>query len=176
MIAAKYANQLSTQRYGSKPAIEGVEIVQLPLQSDDGGNFSELARMKEGKLIGMKEPFEVHQMSMSVLVPGAIKAFHIHQKQDDVWYVPFYDRLLVNLHDIREGSKTFDAHMRLVMGGGKNFSLRIPKGVAHGVGNLYERHMALFYFTSQHFNPEDPDEHRLPWNAFGAEVWDITKG
>lgn len=173
---AKYASQVTTQKYGQHTSIDGVEIIQLPLQGDDGGNFSEIARVTAGKVEQSKAPFEVRQISMSILTPHAIKAYHLHQKQVDIWYAIPSDRLIVNLHDVRDGSPTFDQHMRLVMGGGKNFSLYIPEGVAHGVANMYQRDMVLFYMTNQQFNPQDPDEQRLPWDAFGAEVWEVVKG
>lgn len=175
-IDQKYIQQVSRQEYGTKPSIEGVEIIPLAWQSDDGGNFTELARMNGGQVEGVKEVFEAQQVSMSVITPGSIKAFHLHFNQDDLWYTAPTERLIVNLHDVREGSPTFDAHVRLVMGAGKNFLLRIPKGVAHGVANMYDRNMTLFYFTSAKFNLSDPDEQRLPWDAFGKEVWELTKG
>lgn len=175
-IHEKYKEKLSLQSYGKKSEITGVEVIQLALQSDDGGNFCELARINDGHLESVGKPFDVRQVSMSVVSPGAIKAYHVHQKQDDVWYVNPYDRLIVNLHDLREDSPTFDAHARFVLGGGKNFLLRIPHGVAHGCANMYKRNMVLFYFTNQQFQEHDPDEHRLPWDAFGKDVWEIAKG
>ena len=175
-IHENYTQHLSTQSYEAKPTIEGVEIIPLPFQSDDGGNFSEIVRLNGGMIAQTHMPFEAKQVSFSLLTPGAIKAYHCHQHQDDLWYTLPTQRLIVNLHDVREDSTTFDMHMRIVMGGGKNFLLRIPHGVAHGVANQYEHDMILFYFTNQHFNIQDPDEHRLPWDIFGADVWEIIKG
>jgi dTDP-4-dehydrorhamnose 3,5-epimerase len=153
-----------------------VELLQLSLQNDDGGNFAEIARFSGGNVEGLKTPFEARQLSMSVLTPGTVKAFHLHFNQDDLWYTLPYERLLVNLHDVREGSPTFDNHMRIVMGGGKNTLLRIPKGVAHGVSNPYEKNMMMFYLTDQQFDVKQPDEQRLPWDIFGTKVWEVTKG
>jgi dTDP-4-dehydrorhamnose 3,5-epimerase len=173
---AKYQPQVTTQQYGAKPMIEGIELIQLPYNSDDGGNFSEIFRLNGGVVEGTQAPFIAQQISLSVVTPGAIKAYHLHYKQDDLWYVAPYDRLLVNLHDVREGSATFDVHQKLVLGGGRNQLLRIPTGVAHGVANVYDRNMTLIYATSEKFNAQDPDEHRLPWDVFGADAWEITKG
>src|SRR5260221_14793444 len=134
---SKYASKVFEQSYAAKPKIDGVEITQLALQSDDGGNFSEITRMTGGMVEGLQAPFDAQQLSMSIVKPGAIKAFHLHNDQDDIWYTPPTERLVVNLHDVRKDSPTFDVHMRLVIGGGKNLLLRIPKGVAHGVGNPF---------------------------------------
>jgi dTDP-4-dehydrorhamnose 3,5-epimerase len=90
--------------------------------------------------------------------------------------VPSYDRLLANFIDVREDSPTYKNHVRLVLGGGRSFVVRIPNGVAHGVANIYQRSMTLFYATSSQFNSADPDEHRLPWDQFGSDIWELVKG
>ncbi len=40
------------------------------------------------------------QASISMSYPGVIKAFHYHQRQDDIWYFPFGNAQIV-LHDMR---------------------------------------------------------------------------
>lgn len=175
-IHSHYSNLVTTQSYQRNQAIQDVQLLTPAWHNDDGGNFTEIFRVSEGQIEGLQEPFEVKQVSMSVLAPGTIKAYHLHYQQDDLWYVPPFQRLLVNLHDVREGSPTFDVHQRLTLGGGKNILLRIPKGVAHGIANLYNQDMMMFYATSEQFNPENPDEHRLPWDSFGESVWELTKG
>lgn len=175
-IASNYSEKVTTQSYVEKPAIEGVELMPLKLHTDDGGNFLELFRLSEGSIEGLASSFKVQQISMSVMEPGVLKAYHLHQNQEDLWFVPHNHRLLANLHDVRENSSTFDSHVRLVLGGGTPQLLRIPAGVAHGVKNSYNSPMSLIYATSQQFNPSQPDELRLPWDLFGAEVWDLQKG
>jgi len=175
-IGSQFTPHITTQAYGTKPSIEGVEIRQFSFHNDDGGNFSELFRMTHGNVEGWAQPFEARQISLSILTPNTIKAFHLHYQQEDLWYVSPTDRLLINFIDLRADAPTFQNHLRLVLGGGKNVMIRIPQGVAHGVANLYQRNMTLFYATSNQFNPEQPDEHRLPWDHFGTEMWELTKG
>ncbi len=175
-VDPKYQAMLTTQDYGSSPSIDGVELIKLNLHTDDGGNFLEVFRLTDSQVSGLSTAFEVRQVSLSVMYPQVVKAFHIHQKQDDLWFVPPSHRLLINLHDVREGSSTFDQHMRVVLGGGQANLLRIPTGVAHGVKNCYDQPMFLFYATNQQFNAQAPDENRLPWDVFGSDVWEVTKG
>ncbi len=175
-IASQYDVALSIQEYGKKSPIEGVERIPLKLNTDDGGNFLELFRVNNGEIPGLQKPFTVAQVSFSMMMPEVVKAYHIHKTQEDLWFVPPDHRLLVNLHDLREDSPTFDTHDRLVLGGGQASLLRIPNGVAHGVKNCYSRPMYLFYATSTQFNLEAPDEYRLGWDHFGADVWDLQKG
>ena len=113
-----------------------------------------------------------------MLAPGAIKAYHLHGRQTDVWYVPPDDRMLIVLLDVRQGSPTEGARLRFVLGDGASRLLRIPPGVAHGVRNLGAQPGRIVYFTDVPFAPEPAacDEGRLPWDFAGAEVWEVTRG
>ena len=173
--AAKRAFRI--QSYGPAPSIDGVEIVELKRFSDDGGSMTELARLTDGHPQAIAG-FTLRQINSSEVEPGAIKAFHLHQRQTDVWYVPPTDRMLLVLIDTRQGSKTEGARMRLTLGAGASRLVRIPPGVAHGVRNLAATAARIIYFTDVHFSPEPSmcDEGRLPWDYAGAEIWEVTRG
>ena len=173
--AAKRAYQI--QSYGPAPTIEGVQIIELKRFSDDGGSMTELARLTDGHPQAF-DGFSIRQINYSELSPGAIKAFHLHTRQTDVWFVPPGDRMLVVLVDVRQGGKTEGVRMRLMLGDGASRLLRIPPGVAHGLRNLGEARGRVIYFTDLHFSPEPAtcDEGRLPWDYAGADVWDVTRG
>ena len=172
---AKRAFQL--QAYGRTSSIDGVALVPLTRHTDDGGSLTELARLTEGRAAGL-EGFTVRQINFSELASGAIKAFHLHVRQTDVWYVPPGDRMLLVLLDVRQGSKTEGARMRFVLGDGASRLLRIPPGVAHGVRNVGPQPGRIIYFTDLHFaaEPSACDEGRLPWDFAGPDVWEITRG
>lgn len=166
-----------TQAYGSVRTIEGVTLVTLTRHADDGGSMTELARLTEGQVAGLAD-FSVRQVNYSEVAPGAIKAFHLHVRQTDVWYAPPSDRMLVVLIDARQGSRTEGARMRLMLGDNASRLLRIPPGVAHGVRNLGSATGRIIYFTDLHFSaePSSCDEGRLPWDFAGADVWEVTRG
>jgi len=166
-----------TQAYGSVPTIEGVTLVTLTRHVDDGGSMTELARLTEGQVAGLAD-FSVRQVNYSEVAPGAIKAFHLHVRQTDVWYAPPSDRMLVVLIDARQGSRTEGARMRLMLGDNASRLLRIPPGVAHGVRNLGSATGRIIYFTDLHFSaePSSCDEGRLPWDFAGPDVWEVTRG
>ena len=165
------------QAYGSRPAIDGVEIVNLTRHADDGGSITELVRMDGGEPQALAG-FTVRQINFSEVEPGAIKAFHLHARQTDVWYVPPSDRLLVVLVDVRAGSRTEHVCQRLTLGAGASRLLRIPPGVAHGVRNIGTVTGRLIYFVNLHFatDPATCDEGRLPWDFAGPEIWDVVRG
>jgi dTDP-4-dehydrorhamnose 3,5-epimerase len=172
---AKRAFQVQT--YGGTSAIDGVRVVELARHADDGGAMTELARLTDGRAAGLGD-FTVRQINHSELAPGAIKAFHLHTRQTDVWFVPPSDRMLVVLLDVRQSSRTEATRQRVVLGNGTSRLLLIPPGVAHGVRNLAETAGRIIYFTDLHFSSEPAtcDEGRLPWDFAGTDVWEITRG
>jgi dTDP-4-dehydrorhamnose 3,5-epimerase len=167
----------SVQSYAPRTRIEGVEIVDLQRHVDDGGSMTELARLTAGAVAACPG-FMINQINYSEVAPGAIKAFHLHQRQTDVWFVPPSDRLLCVLIDARAGSKTEGARTRIMLGDGASRLLRIPPGVAHGARNVGPATGHIIYFTDLHFTPDPAacDEGRLPWDFAGADVWDVTRG
>ena len=165
------------QSYTPAPAIDGVELIALARHVDDGGSITELVRLDEGRVQGVAG-FVARQVNYSEVAPGAVKAFHVHARQTDVWFVPPSDRMLAVLLDVRRGSRTGGARLRLVLGDGASRLLRIPPGVAHGMKNLGTAPARILYFTDLHFSAEPAacDEGRLPWDFAGPEVWDVARG
>jgi dTDP-4-dehydrorhamnose 3,5-epimerase len=175
-IAEHYRQVISTQSYRDRASIDGVRVIDLQTFSDEGGDFCEIARLDETGELACLPGYRPAQISYSLMEPGAIKAWHLHGSQDDLWFVPPHERLLVGLLDVREGSASADTALRLTLGAGRARLLYIPRGVAHGVANLSIRPASLVYFANSAFNPEDPDEHRLPHDLLGADFWSIRPG
>lgn len=164
------------QDYSAKPGIKGVEIVELQRHTDDGGSFTELGRFAAGASQAFAG-FALAQVNYSEMEPGAIKAFHLHRRQTDVWFVPPSDKILLVLFDARAGSPTEGVRMRLVLGDGRSRLVRIPPGVAHGCRNLGQARGRIIYFTDTHFSsaPDSCDEGRLPWDFAGPDIWETTR-
>lgn len=174
-IASEYRDKVTTQSYSEKETIEGVLFIDLPHFSDDGGSFVEVARLTAG-IHDWIHNIPVAQVSYAEMLPGTVKAFHLHLNQEDVWFVPPSSRMLVGLHDARETSPTKGRTMRLILGEGKAKLLLLPRGVAHGIKNIDTKPGLVFYFVSQQFSKENPDEKRLPWDMLGTEFWEASKG
>jgi len=130
--------------------IEGVELKELVTHADERGFFREIIRETDGFF----ERFG--QWSHSLMYPGSAKAWHIHRKQTDYWYV--IGAVKVALYDMREGSPTKGTLMEFLMGDGHTTCVKIPPGVAHGGRALERSH--LLYITSGVYDPED--EGRIP--------------
>src|SRR5207247_6825611 len=168
---------LSVQDYSVQPGIQGVEIVELKRFADDGGSLTELGRLGSG-LHAAFAGFEVKQVNYSEMDPGVIKAFHLHRRQTDVWFIPPSDKMLLVLIDVRSASRTRDVQRRLVLGDGTCRLVRIPPGVAHGVKNLAGSRGRIIYLVDVQFSPapDECDEGRLPWDLAGEDIWNVTRG
>lgn len=164
-------NNVYTQDYSSKTKIDGVKIIDINRFVTDEGDFSEIIRLNESGELESVPGFKLRQINRTRIFPNSVKAWHVHKNQDEVWYVSPYNQLFVGLWDLRKGSPTADAAMRIILGGGKSQLLFIPKGVAHGNANFSNQQAELFYFVSQQFNLNEPDELRLHWDARGKEFW-----
>ena len=169
-------DKVFAQDYTPKMKIDGVRVLDLRLMVDDGGTFAELVRLDEEGNLELIPEFKVRQASYSEVLPGAIKAFHLHYNQEDVWFVPPTDRLLIGLVDARKDSPTYQVSQRFVMGAGRAQLLYIPRGVGHGGANIGNKSSTIFYFVNQKFNVDKADEQRLPWDVLGKEFWDMTMG
>lgn len=173
--AEKFRKSTVRPDYKPKAPIAGVRFIELRRFVDEGGDLCETARFDGGRLLGF-DGFEVRQTMHSVLQPGAVKAWHYHRSQTDLWYVPGHERALVGLLDVRKGSATEGVSQRVVLGDGQARLLVIPPGVAHGCANLGSNPVNLFYFVDRAFDPANHDEQRLPADAAGTDFWTIRPG
>jgi len=162
---------MTVQDYKPKPRIHDVEIIDLKTHAMDDGLFTEIARVVGENTL---------QFNHSVVFPGAIKAWHIHNKkghdykkgsQFDIWYT--FKPLLVGLYDAREESPTHGIQMRFTL---FNQAVRINPGIAHGCANILTTPVDLFYIVNRFFDPENPDEGRLPVDFLGMDFWKMRLG
>lgn len=137
--------------------IDGVQKKNLVLHSDDRGYFMEILR-EDDPIYG-----RFGQASLSMSYPGVIKAFHYHEKQDDIWFFPSGHAQVV-LHDMRVQSPTYKETDVYFMGDNNRYLLFIPRGVAHGYRVLGNQPATILYFTNMAYDSKQPDEYRMDWN------------
>ena len=176
-LIEKAEDVITLQDYSRKKRIKDVEIIDLKRFNDDGGSFTELARVSAG--IPETIPgFEIKQVNYSEMAPEVIKAFHIHREQTDIWFVPPCDKILLILADLRKNSETEGLIMRIPLGDCNSRLVKIPPGIAHGCKNIATDTGRIIYFVDKIFSadPKNSDESRLKWDFFGKEIWEIEKG
>lgn len=169
-IDPDYKGKIYIQDYSKKTVIEGVKLIDLKNHAGEEGDFSEIVRVKDGELEQLPG-FKIAQVNRASMIPHSVKAWHLHLKQDEIWYVLPSGHLLVGLWDLRKDSGTKEVTMRLVLGGGASQLLLIPKGVAHGAANFSNKPSELFYIVNQVFDINNPDEMRISWNTKGEDFW-----
>ncbi|NCB77078.1 MAG: spore coat protein [Negativicutes bacterium] len=137
--------------------IQGVEVKKLVRHPDDRGFFMEILRDDDELLK------RFGQASLSKSYPGVIKAFHYHKRQDDIWFFPVGNAQVV-LHDMREDSPTKGETNVFYLGEDNPQIVVIPTGVAHGYRVLGNTPAVIVYFTTESYDPKNPDEYRLDWD------------
>ena len=137
--------------------IKDVSVKKLIKHTDDRGFFMEILRDDDNLLK------RFGQASMSMSYPGVIKAFHYHKRQDDLWFFPSGNAQVV-LHDMRADSPTKGETNVFCMGENNPILLYIPIGVAHGYRVLGNTPATIIYYTTESYNPKDPDELRIAWD------------
>jgi dTDP-4-dehydrorhamnose 3,5-epimerase len=134
--------------------IHDVVLKSLITHADERGFFRELIRSTDDFFNA-----GFGQWSHSLMYPGVVKAWHIHNRQVDWWYVAS-GTLRVALHDTRMESPSYKETMEFLMGDNQSaVVLCIPAGVAHGC-KCINGPVNLFYITSNTYDPED--EGRIP--------------
>ena len=147
--------------------IQGVEIKQLARHADERGFLMELLRSDDAIFT------KFGQCYVSMNYPGVIRAWHWHKKQDD-FFVVMKGMIKVGLYDMREGSPTRGEVGEFYLGDNNNIMLKIPVGVVHGYKTVGTEPSLLINFPSEVYNPQEPDEYRLPWDTDQIPFdWDI---
>ena len=134
--------------------IDGVEIKELNVFTDERGIFSEIIR---GSDLFFRNNFG--QLSYSMSFTGVAKAWHLHRKQTD-WMCVLVGDIRLALFDLREDSATYRKLMEIFMGEtlGRKV-VKIPPGVAHGY-RIINGPMHIIYVTDREYDPSD--ELRIP--------------
>ena len=175
-ILTKLQKAVFVQDYSKKLLIEGVKIVEVKRMAGEDGTFEDLLRLDETGHLELFPEIQVRQINRSKLLPGSVKAWHLHFNQEDVWYVAPEDHMILGLWDTREKSSTKEKTMKIVMGNGTSKLVVVPRGVAHGVVNVARKAGSILYFVNNQYNVKAADERRLKWDALGAAFWEIEKG
>ena len=90
--------------------IHGVEVKELAIHTDERGFFREVIRASDDIF-----PEGFGQWSHTMSFQGVAKAWHVHQKQTDWWYVAV-GTIKAALYDTRPDSPTHGETQELLMG------------------------------------------------------------
>ena len=175
-VSQEVRGALRFQSYAPQPEVEGVFLRPLKVFRSLEGSFMELLRLRGGEAEGLPLPFEPRQLSVSRAEPGRMNAFHLHPRrhQHELWCA-LEGTMQVWLVDVREDSPTRGHRRQVVLSGEEPALLHIPSGVAHGF-RAGSRGVSFLFASSDSFRLDDPNEGRLPWDFFGADLWAEDRG
>ncbi len=134
--------------------IEGVKVKKLKVVPDDRGRLMEILRCDD-------EMFEKFgQVYMTTALPGVVKAWHFHKKQDDN-FTCISGRMKLALYDARPGSPTFGEVNEFVVSPDDPMLIHIPKLVYHGFKCASSTEAVVINTVTVPYNAKVPDEYRV---------------
>ena len=128
--------------------IDGVKIVPLRQIVDERGKIMHMLKATDPHFAGFGEIY------FSCAWPGAIKAWHIHQRMI-VNNAVLSGRAKLVMYDLREGSPTRGQLQEVFFGEDNHCLVQIPPGIANGYKAYGDKQVILANCASL---PHDPGE------------------
>ncbi|MFI5206490.1 MAG: dTDP-4-dehydrorhamnose 3,5-epimerase family protein [Gemmatimonadales bacterium] len=138
----------------AKQLIDGVKTKKLAVHADERGRLMEMLRADDElyKKFG--------QVYLTSAYPGAVKAWHYHEKQVD-HFTCVHGMMKVVLYDDRKDSPTQGLVNEFFLGVHNPILLRIPAGVYHGFKCVSEHEALIVNVPTEMYHYDKPDEFRL---------------
>ena len=141
--------------------VEGIVRIPLRRYEDERGWFCELRR--DSAL-----PRGTVQTNVSFSRKGVIRGLHYHERGQDDLFVCLQGMARVVVLD-RETGATFTEDI----GDDNPVAIYVPGTKAHGFEALTD--LLFCYHVTEEYNPDDPDEHGVPWDDDRvAHLWSTT--
>lgn len=134
--------------------IKDVEIKRLKVIPDDRGRLMEILR-RDDKIFR-----RFGQVYMTTALPGVVKAWHYHKKQDD-HFTCVHGVMRLALYDARKNSSTKGEINEFTISLDDPMLVKIPKGVYHGFKAVGDCEAIIINTPTLPYNYKVPDEHRL---------------
>ncbi len=93
-----------------------------------------------------------------------MRAFHCHKRKEDYFSVTSGVALVILVKDGKVE--------RYTMSASKPQLLVIPPEVYHGWKSLTDN-THLLNIVTEPFHTDDPDDHRISWDSFGEDIWQV---
>lgn len=138
----------------AKKLIDGVKTKRLAVHADERGRLMEMLRADDE----LYDKFG--QVYLTTAYPGAVKAWHYHEKQVD-HFTCVHGVMKVVLFDDREGSPTRGLVNEFFLGVHNPILLRIPAGVYHGFKCVSEHEALIVNVPTEMYRYDTPDEFRI---------------
>jgi len=136
--------------------LDGIRIKPIKRFQDERGFFCEVMRVDWQDLFGADK---VTQVNHSFTYPGVIRAWHRHLRGQVDYFLVLKGAIKICAFD--DETSELD---EIVSTGLDLCIIRIPGHYWHGFKAVGNEPAMLIYFTTNLYNPVDPDEERRAWN------------
>lgn len=141
--------------------VDGVLRIPLRRFEDERGWFCELRR--DSAL-----PQRSVQTNVSFSRAGVIRGLHYHERGQDDLFVCLQGMARVVVLDRQTGAAFTED-----IGDDNPVAIYVPGRHAHGFEALTD--LLFCYHVTEEYDPDDPDEHEIPWNDDRvAHLWSTT--
>ncbi|HEX7482320.1 MAG TPA: dTDP-4-dehydrorhamnose 3,5-epimerase family protein [Candidatus Bathyarchaeia archaeon] len=136
--------------------LQGIRIRSIRRISDERGFFTEVMRKDWKELFGEDT---VVQANFSFTYPDVIRAWHRHVKGQVDYFLALKGLIKICAFDdkTQEVNEVISSNLDLQV-------VRMPGHYWHGFKALGNEPAMLLYFTTNLYDPANPDEERRPWN------------
>jgi dTDP-4-dehydrorhamnose 3,5-epimerase len=136
--------------------LPGIIIKPLKRMPDERGSFTEVFRKDWTDLL---ENDVISQANLSSTFPGIIRAWHRHLRGQIDYFIALKGTIKIGAFD----EKTNE--LNEIVSSGQNLqAVRMPGHYWHGFKAVGDEQVTLLYFTTNLYDPTNPDEERRAWN------------
>jgi dTDP-4-dehydrorhamnose 3,5-epimerase len=139
---------------GERRLIAGVKVRRLPALPDERGVLTEVLRSDDPEYPGFG------QVYMTTTYPGAVKAWHYHERQTDM-IVCVSGEIKLALYDGRKDSDTQGIVNEMFLGDANRILVKVPSGIHHGWKCIGDHAAVIINVPDQVYQYGSPDEHRV---------------
>jgi dTDP-4-dehydrorhamnose 3,5-epimerase len=136
--------------------LKGIRIKPVSRYPDERGFFTEVMR-KDWKDLFAEDT--IAQANLSFTYPNIIRAWHRHLKGQTDYFLALKGSIKICAFD----EKTEEIN-EIISSGLDLQVVRMPGHYWHGFKALGNEPAMLLYFTTNLYDPANPDEERRPWN------------
>jgi dTDP-4-dehydrorhamnose 3,5-epimerase len=136
--------------------LTGIKVKPISRLPDERGFFTEVMRKDWKDLFGEDT---VAQANLSSTYPGVIRAWHRHLRGQTDYFLALKGLIKICVFDeeTKELNEVISSALNLQL-------VRVPGHFWHGFKALGDESAMLLYFTTNLYDPSNPDEERRPWN------------
>lgn len=145
--------------------IRDVRLIELKPRVDDRGYLIKVLRADDPHFTKFGEVYVVGDFAR-----GTVRAWHKHRVLWDYFHIS-HGAAKFALCDDRPDSPTYRKIEEYVLSARNPSTLVVPPGVYHGWVAL-EDDTQLVSIASELYDPDNPDEERIPWNSFDYD-WSV---